>query len=106
MRRYWEHLIRNDDDLARHVDYIHHNPVKHGLTADPFHWRSSSIHVYALVTPTWTVSVGQSLMVWCGPRHPHELFLRHREPSKNHTIKIDARVTNALVRGPPGTNGP
>ncbi|MEI6209946.1 MAG: transposase [Desulfuromonadales bacterium] len=27
-RRYWEHLIRDDDDFARHVDYIHFNPVK------------------------------------------------------------------------------
>src|SRR6516164_1853835 len=29
-RRYWEHTIRDDADLARHVDYIHFNPVKHG----------------------------------------------------------------------------
>ncbi len=29
-RRYWEHAIRNDIDLERHVDYIHYNP-KHGL---------------------------------------------------------------------------
>jgi len=29
-RRYWEHQIRNEIDLARHVDYIHYNPVKHG----------------------------------------------------------------------------
>lgn len=46
-RRDWEHLIRNDDDLARHVDYIHYNPVKHGLVADPFGWRWSSIHAFA-----------------------------------------------------------
>ncbi len=30
-RRYWEHTIRDEDDLARHVDYVHINPVKHGL---------------------------------------------------------------------------
>jgi len=30
-RRYWEHTIRGDADLVRHVDYIHFNPVKHGL---------------------------------------------------------------------------
>jgi putative transposase len=30
-RRYWEHAIRDDADLERHVDYIHYNPVKHGL---------------------------------------------------------------------------
>lgn len=29
-RRYWEHLIRDDDDLRRHIDYIHFNPVQHG----------------------------------------------------------------------------
>ncbi len=29
-RRYWEHTLRDEDDFARHVDYIHFNPVKHG----------------------------------------------------------------------------
>lgn len=29
-RRLWEHLIRDGDDYARHIDYIHYNPVKHG----------------------------------------------------------------------------
>ena len=29
-RRYWEHQIRDEADLARHIDYIHINPVKHG----------------------------------------------------------------------------
>ena len=32
-RRYWEHVIRNETDLERHVDYIHYNPVKHGLVS-------------------------------------------------------------------------
>ena len=32
-RRYWEHAIRDDRDFAAHVDYVHFNPVKHGLTA-------------------------------------------------------------------------
>jgi putative transposase len=32
-RRYWEHAIRNDADLARHVDYVHYNPVKHGYVS-------------------------------------------------------------------------
>ena len=30
LRRYWEDLIRDDDELRRHIDYIHFNPVKHG----------------------------------------------------------------------------
>ena len=46
-RRYWEHRIRDDGDFARHVDYIHASPVKHGLVVDPFDWRWSSIHVFA-----------------------------------------------------------
>src|SRR5699024_3794864 len=29
-RRFWEHVIRDDDDWRRHVEYIHYNPVKHG----------------------------------------------------------------------------
>ena len=45
-RRYWEHLIRDDEDLDRHVDYIHWNPVKHGLVARPSDWPHSSIHRY------------------------------------------------------------
>lgn len=34
-RRYWEHQIRDEQDLYRHMDYIHFNPVKHGLAATP-----------------------------------------------------------------------
>ena len=30
-RRYWEHVIRDEKDLKNHFDYIHYNPVKHGL---------------------------------------------------------------------------
>ncbi len=27
---FWEHVIQNENDFNRHVDYIHWNPVKHG----------------------------------------------------------------------------
>jgi len=30
-RRFWEHVCRDEDDVKRCVDYIHWNPVKHGL---------------------------------------------------------------------------
>ncbi len=40
--RFWEHLIRDEDDRQRHMDYIHFNPVKHGLTNDPATWPASS----------------------------------------------------------------
>jgi len=45
-RRYWEHAIRNDVDLERHVDYIHYNPVKHGLVTRVADWPYSSFHRY------------------------------------------------------------
>ena len=45
-RRYWEHLISNDEDYARHVDYIHYNPVKHGYVTLAADWPYSSIHRY------------------------------------------------------------
>jgi putative transposase len=43
-RRFWEHTIRDDGDFQRCVDYIHYNPVKHGLVASPAEWRWSSLH--------------------------------------------------------------
>lgn len=45
-RRYWEHAIRNDADLERHVDYIHFNPVKHALVSRVRDWPHSSFHRY------------------------------------------------------------
>jgi len=43
-RRYWEHAIRDDRDLERHVDYIHFNPVKHGHVSKVADWPHSSFH--------------------------------------------------------------
>jgi REP-associated tyrosine transposase len=43
-RRFWDHVIRDDDDLAHHIDYIHFNPVKHGLAKCPHAWPYSSFH--------------------------------------------------------------
>jgi putative transposase len=45
-RRFWEHLIRDDEDYLRHVEYIHYNPVKHGLVKAPKDWPYSSFHKY------------------------------------------------------------
>jgi putative transposase len=41
-RRYWEHWIRDEEDLRRHVDYIHYNPVKHGYARRAGDWPWSS----------------------------------------------------------------
>ena len=43
-RRFWEHLIRDEGDFALHCDYIHYNPVRHGLCTNPQDWQFSSIH--------------------------------------------------------------
>jgi putative transposase len=43
-RRYWEHTIRDETDYARHIDYIHYNPVKHGHVASATNWPYSSLH--------------------------------------------------------------
>jgi putative transposase len=45
-RRYWEHQVRDEADYARHVDYIHFNPVKHGLVRRAADWPHSSFHRY------------------------------------------------------------
>ena len=45
-RRYWEHQIRDDQDLQNHMDYIHYNPVKHGYVQSAADWPYSSIHRY------------------------------------------------------------
>ncbi len=45
-RRYWEHLIRDEADFARHVDYIHWNPVKHKWVEQVKDWPYSSFHRY------------------------------------------------------------
>lgn len=45
-RRFWEHTLRDEDDFARHVDYIHFNPVKHGHALRVRDWPYSSFHRY------------------------------------------------------------
>ena len=43
-RRFWEHLIRNCEDLSNHLDYIYYNPVKHGYVISVKDWQYSSFH--------------------------------------------------------------
>ena len=50
--RFWDHIIRNQEDMNRHIDYIHYNPVKHGLSKSPFDWKDSSISNYKEFYPT------------------------------------------------------
>jgi putative transposase len=43
-RRYWEHLIRDERDFQAHMDYVHINPVKHGLVKCVADWPYSTFH--------------------------------------------------------------
>jgi putative transposase len=42
--RFWEHQIRDEKDFVNHVEYIHFNPVKHGLVSSPKCWPHSTFH--------------------------------------------------------------
>ena len=46
-RRFWEHLIRDETDFRRHLDYIHWNPVKHGYVSLAADWSFSTFHRFA-----------------------------------------------------------
>ena len=65
-RRYWEHQIRDETDLERHVDYNHYNPVKHGRVTRAVDWPHSTLHGYitrGMVTRDWGGHVGDG---WSG----------------------------------------
>ncbi len=64
-RRYWEHTIRDHDDLQRHMDYIHYNPVRHGLVSTAADWPYSSIHRFIEkgdIAPDWASSPDDQTM--------------------------------------------
>ena len=59
-RRFWEHMIRDETDLERHLRYCWANPVRHGLVARPADWPHSSIHRdirLGRVEPEWSAEV-------------------------------------------------
>lgn len=71
-RRFWEHLIEDEDDFQAHFDYIHYNPVKHGLVECPRDWGASSFH-------RW-VQKGVYPNDWaCG---------KHGPPTFNHDVEF------------------
>ncbi|KTC96734.1 REP-associated tyrosine transposase [Legionella feeleii] len=56
-RRFWEHRIRDESDFYAHVNYIHFNPVKHGLVKEVIDWPHSSFHRYVregLLPKNWS----------------------------------------------------
>ncbi|HKV12108.1 MAG TPA: transposase, partial [Thermoanaerobaculia bacterium] len=55
-RNFWEHTIRDERDFALHFDYIHYNPVKHGLVSSVRDWPFSTFHRWArlgVYHPDW-----------------------------------------------------
>lgn len=60
-RRFWAHEIRNQSDLQKHVDYVHYNPVKHGLVKNVVDWPYSTFHKYVrtgVYHKSWAGSAG------------------------------------------------
>ncbi len=55
-RRFWEHMIRDEDDFRKHMDYLHFNPVKHGLVKRVKDWPYSTFHRFVkngFYPPDW-----------------------------------------------------
>jgi putative transposase len=68
-RRFWDHVVRDEMDLARHLDYIHYNPVKHRLVTKPEDWRHSSFLEWkkrGAYPDGWGWSIPQSLVEFDG----------------------------------------
>ena len=63
-RRYWEHLIRDEQDFHNHIHYIHYNPVKHGHVKAAKEWPHSSFRQW--------VKQGYYNVDWCAPLHISE----------------------------------
>jgi len=60
-RRFWEHQIRDEEDFQRHVDYVHFNPVKHGLVSQVADWEYSSFHQWVargMLSSDWAGDAG------------------------------------------------
>jgi putative transposase len=68
-RRYWEHTIRNERDFQVHLDYIHINPVKHGLVAAARDWPHSTFLSWVergAYEPWWGADEMPPLPAWAG----------------------------------------
>jgi REP-associated tyrosine transposase len=68
-RRFWEHVIRNGHDFNTHLDYIHYNPVAHGLVAAPSDWPHSTFAKWVALgayEPDWGSDEMPKLPDWIG----------------------------------------
>ncbi|MCC5015601.1 transposase [Legionella sp. 31fI33] len=63
-RRFWEHAINDETDFENHVNYIHYNPIKHGLVESLHHWPYSSFHHYVRsgrLSKNWANSIPEPI---------------------------------------------
>ncbi|MEW5725106.1 MAG: transposase, partial [Thermodesulfobacteriota bacterium] len=63
-RRFWEHLIRDQEDFNDHCDYIHYNPVKHELVDRPEQWSYSTFRAFVrsgFYTEDWGIGAPEQL---------------------------------------------
>ena len=68
-RRYWEHLIKDDRDFTAHLEYIHFNPVRHGLVSAPRDWPNSTFLDWVArgsYDLTWGLQTTPELPDWAG----------------------------------------
>jgi putative transposase len=56
--RFWEHVVRDEDDFKRCLDYVHWNPVKHGVVSRVKDYPWSSFRRY--------VELGEYDLEWGG----------------------------------------
>ena len=67
--RFWEHLIRDERDFSAHVEYIHFNPVKHGLAKSAIDWPHSTFKQFVdrgEYAVSWGTSDMPPLPEWAG----------------------------------------
>jgi putative transposase len=68
--RFWDHIIRDDCDLERHIDYIHWNPVRHGYVSDPGLWAQSTFLHWVkrgYYPSNWRMTTVSNAILWeCG----------------------------------------
>ena len=63
-RRYFDHVIRDSEDFATHLDYMHFNPVKHGLVCRASDWPWSSLGEWierGVYTADWRIAAPEEL---------------------------------------------
>jgi putative transposase len=62
-RRFWEHTLRDGEDLRRHIEYVHFNPVKHSYVTRVIDWPYSTFHRYVRLGVYPRDWAGESMVV-------------------------------------------